>query len=227
MNSAPQATLPACIKLRASLPPRGRSTSKRERSAKRRSPPNIRLQRRFAPTSPACFKRWGTLPRHGRYTSGRSQSTRRRSARTTPIRPKYENNLRTCPRGTSNTGNDPSVCGVLGRRSSRIVGRRGEMVRLDVEQRDVGSLLCARIKLDVEQTCERRRRIRIYLRLEAASAFLQDYKTCIIALARKFLRFLFAFYWKKTIVFAHEQQPAPALVLSAIGGAIAPQLSTV
>jgi Transposase IS116/IS110/IS902 family len=28
----------------------------------------------------------------------------------------------------------------------------------------------------------------------------KNYKTCIIALARKFLRFLFAFYWKKTIV---------------------------
>jgi transposase len=28
----------------------------------------------------------------------------------------------------------------------------------------------------------------------------KNYKTCIIALARKFLRFLFAFYWKKTVV---------------------------
>jgi transposase len=28
----------------------------------------------------------------------------------------------------------------------------------------------------------------------------KNYKTCIIAMARKFLRFLFAFYWKRTIV---------------------------
>jgi transposase len=46
-----------------------------------------------------------------------------------------------------------------------------------------------------------------YMRMRARG---KNYKTCIIALARKFLRFLFAFYWKKTVVFAHEQQPAPA-----------------
>lgn len=53
----------------------------------------------------------------------------------------------------------------------------------------------------------------------------KNYKTCIIAMARKFLRFLFAFYWKKTIVFSHEQQPAPLLV-SAIGRMSVSPLST-
>lgn len=53
------------------------------------------------------------------------------------------------------------------------------------------------------------------------------YKTSMIAVALKFLRFLFAFYWKKTIVFVHEQQPAPALLLSAIGGVPVSPLSTV
>ena len=53
------------------------------------------------------------------------------------------------------------------------------------------------------------------------------YKTSMIAVARKFLRFLFAFYWKKTIIFVHEQQPAPALLLSAIGGVPVSPLSTV
>jgi hypothetical protein len=51
----------------------------------------------------------------------------------------------------------------------------------------------------------------------------KNYKTCIIAMARKFLRFLFAFYWKKTIVFAHEEQSTP-LVLPVLSGT--PALST-
>ena len=38
----------------------------------------------------------------------------------------------------------------------------------------------------------------------------KKYKTCVIAMARKFLRFLFAFYWKKTIVL----QPSPVTVMS-------------
>jgi transposase len=40
----------------------------------------------------------------------------------------------------------------------------------------------------------------------------KNYKTCIIALARKFLRFLFAFYWKKTI--APPLLPRTTLVAS-------------
>jgi transposase len=36
----------------------------------------------------------------------------------------------------------------------------------------------------------------------------KNYKTCIIALARKFLRFLFAFYWKKTI----KLEPSPIAI---------------
>jgi hypothetical protein len=55
----------------------------------------------------------------------------------------------------------------------------------------------------------------------------KNYKTCIIALARKFLRFLFAFYWKKTILFAHEQQPAPAPMSAALGDLCLSPLSTV
>jgi len=38
----------------------------------------------------------------------------------------------------------------------------------------------------------------------------KKYKTCVIAMARKFLRFLFAFYWKKTIVL----QSSPVTVTS-------------
>lgn len=34
----------------------------------------------------------------------------------------------------------------------------------------------------------------------------KSHKTCIIAVARKFLRLLFAFYWKKTIVFAEQKK---------------------
>jgi len=65
---------------------------------------------------------------------------------------------------------------------------------------------------------------RVYEKMRARG---KNFKTCIIAIARKFLRFLFAFYWKKTIVFPREQQPAAPLVLSTIGGAPVPQLSTV
>ena len=50
----------------------------------------------------------------------------------------------------------------------------------------------------------------------------KNYKTCIIALARKFLRFLFAFYWKKTIVFSHEQRPAPISVCAFDGISVSP-----
>jgi transposase len=56
----------------------------------------------------------------------------------------------------------------------------------------------------------------------------KNHKTCIIAVARKFLRFLFAFYWKKTIVFGANRQLTPAaLPLSALGGIPTAHLSTV
>jgi transposase len=45
----------------------------------------------------------------------------------------------------------------------------------------------------------------------------KKYKTCIIALARKFLRFLFAFYWEKTV----SLQATPAAVpMVSVAGAI-------
>lgn len=53
----------------------------------------------------------------------------------------------------------------------------------------------------------------------------KNYKTCIIALARKFLRFLFAFYWKKTIGFQNEKQPAPRSVPAVVVGLPTPLLS--
>lgn len=53
----------------------------------------------------------------------------------------------------------------------------------------------------------------------------KNYKTCIIALARKFLRFLFAFYWKKTIEFQNEKQLAPRSVPDVVVGLPTPQLS--
>jgi transposase len=40
----------------------------------------------------------------------------------------------------------------------------------------------------------------------------KNYKTCIIATARKFLRFLFAFYWQKTIVFPAEVIAQPPVM---------------
>ena len=53
------------------------------------------------------------------------------------------------------------------------------------------------------------------------------YKTCIIALARKFLRFLFAFYWKKTLSFGRVETLTSGLVLSAFEGAVLSPVSTV
>lgn len=53
------------------------------------------------------------------------------------------------------------------------------------------------------------------------------YKTSMIAVARKFLRFLFAFYWKKTVAFAHEQQLTSILTSAVVGSACASSLSTV
>jgi transposase len=54
----------------------------------------------------------------------------------------------------------------------------------------------------------------------------KNYKTCVIAMARRFLRFLFAFYWKKTIVFSHEQKPAISVIPRIAGvsvSALSPQ----
>ena len=39
----------------------------------------------------------------------------------------------------------------------------------------------------------------------------KNHKTCIIAVARKFLRFLFAFYWKRLIVFGASADAERAL----------------
>jgi transposase len=64
----------------------------------------------------------------------------------------------------------------------------------------------------------------VYLRMRERG---KNHKTCIIAVARKFLRFFFAFYWKKTILFAHDQQPAPLLLVPIPKELAAPQLSTV
>jgi hypothetical protein len=64
-------------------------------------------------------------------------------------------------------------------------------------------------------------------RYQAMRARGKNHKTCIIAVARKFLRFLFAFYWKKTIVFAHGEQPAPASVMPVLSGVSVSPLSTV
>jgi hypothetical protein len=54
----------------------------------------------------------------------------------------------------------------------------------------------------------------------------KNYKTCIIALARKFLRFLFAFYWKKTLSFPSGNEKASVLVLPALESAMVSPLST-
>jgi transposase len=54
----------------------------------------------------------------------------------------------------------------------------------------------------------------------------KNHKTCILAVARKFLRLLFAFYWKKTVVFAQEQQPSQSLVIPTLCG-VSVSLSTV
>jgi transposase len=44
----------------------------------------------------------------------------------------------------------------------------------------------------------------------------KNYKTCIIALARKFLRFLFAFFWKRTIVLPTSPEEMSASLESTI-----------
>ncbi len=53
------------------------------------------------------------------------------------------------------------------------------------------------------------------------------YKTVMIAVARKFLRFLFAYFWKRTISFSVANEPTSVLVLPALESAIASPLSTV
>jgi transposase len=52
------------------------------------------------------------------------------------------------------------------------------------------------------------------------------YKTSIIATARKFLRFLFAFFWKKTIAFPSRQESRTSLTLASFENAMVPRLST-
>ena len=64
---------------------RGRSSSARWRSARRRSAPSIPIRRRASTTSPSCFRLRATLRRRGRSTSARWRSTRRRSAPSIPI----------------------------------------------------------------------------------------------------------------------------------------------
>jgi transposase len=43
----------------------------------------------------------------------------------------------------------------------------------------------------------------------------KNHKTCIIAIARKFLRFLFSYYWKKTIVLPSRPISVPAVAVAA------------
>jgi transposase len=54
----------------------------------------------------------------------------------------------------------------------------------------------------------------------------KGYKTSMIAVARKFLRFLFAFYWKKTVSFSREQEPGAIFILPALASGELSSLST-
>ena len=67
---------------------RGRSTSGRWRSAKKRSALSIPTPQRASPTSPACFRTRATSRGRGRSTSARWRSAKRCSALSTPIRPR-------------------------------------------------------------------------------------------------------------------------------------------
>jgi transposase len=60
---------------------------------------------------------------------------------------------------------------------------------------------------------------------QAMRACGKNYKTCIIALARKFLRFLFAFYWKRTIVTHRSVVAMPAVAAEDVMVAISPLCS--
>jgi len=64
---------------------------------------------------------------------------------------------------------------------------------------------------------------RIYQAMRARG---KAYRTCIVALARKFLRFLFAFYWKKTITLPNRTQ-VPTLTLPTVSVEPTSLLSTV
>ena len=72
---------------------RGRSSSARWRSARRRSAPSIPTPRRASTTSPACFRPRATSPARGRSSSARWRSTRRRSAPSIPTTATSLNNL--------------------------------------------------------------------------------------------------------------------------------------
>lgn len=63
----------------------------------------------------------------------------------------------------------------------------------------------------------------VYMRMRERG---KNHKTCIIAVARKFLRFLFAFYWKRTVMFPPEKQSAPILVPAVAVRLPTPTLST-
>ena len=78
--------LAACSRLRATVRRRGRSSSARWRSARRRSAPSIPTRRRASTTSPACSTTRATMRRRGRSTSARWRSARRCSAPSIPTR---------------------------------------------------------------------------------------------------------------------------------------------
>ena len=75
-------TSPACFRPRAISPARGRSTSARWRSARRRSAPSIPTPPRASTTSPACFRPRAISPARGRSSSARWRSTKKRTALT-------------------------------------------------------------------------------------------------------------------------------------------------
>ena len=81
------------LKARATLRGRGRSTSARWRSTRRRSAPSIPIRRRASTTSPACSRTRATLRGRGRSTSARWRSARRRSAPSIPHTATSLNNL--------------------------------------------------------------------------------------------------------------------------------------
>jgi tetratricopeptide (TPR) repeat protein len=81
--------------LQAILRRRGRSSSARWRSARRRSAPSIPIRRRASTTSPACLTSRAISPARGRFTSARWRSARRRSARSIPQPQPYETILQT------------------------------------------------------------------------------------------------------------------------------------
>ena len=72
------------LRRRATSRARGRSTSARWRSARRRSAPSIPTPRRASTISPPCLRTRATSRARGRFSSARWRSARRRSAPSIP-----------------------------------------------------------------------------------------------------------------------------------------------